>query len=231
MRSSFILIAAAASSIYCYVFAVETKTFEGGTYSIARPARAPADGYRLLVFLHGQGGRARQAVDFWGEDGPTNGYIVVGPESAGQTWASGGKDPELVYGLIEQVQAKYDIPPARTLVVGYSAGGSAAYFFFLKRPELVGAFCVVNGYVPQAVLPLLVSEKKVPILTLTGEFDGNLASVNAGTAALRRAGYTVHAGTVARAHHAYDRRRLNPTIVEWFDGVVQRDLAPAPLEE
>ena len=111
--------------------AFEREKFGNRRYSISKPVRRPRNGYRLLLFLHGQGGNERQANRLLGEYGPENGYIVLGPATTSDTWGSSGPDPKFVHKLIRKIQREYDIPRERTIIVGHSAGGLASYFYAL----------------------------------------------------------------------------------------------------
>jgi len=194
----------------------ETRHYGKVSYSIARPSYCPAEGYKLLVFFHGQGGSEDQAIRFWGEDGPANGYIVIGPKSIGRTWSTKPSEIRAVHELIAHIQETEDIPRERTVAVGYSAGGAALFFYFLKFPDRLAGFCSVQGHSPVQFLPLMVKPRKVDVLALTGDRDSNLSSISHGSRYLRSQGYLVHSGTLRNTRHAYVKSKLNPVIVEWF---------------
>ncbi len=204
------------------LLAQEFRTSEGRSYSLLRPETFPDEGYRLIVFLHGSGGNEHQAINLLKDYGPAKGYVVAGPASEGKHWKSAGSDPEFIYRLIKELQEEFDVPPERTLVLGYSAGGAAVYFYFLPRPDLVDAICAVNGFLPSKWLPSLCKEKKIAILALTGERDWNRKSVDQGIPLLKAKGYSCLSGHIKGARHGYAPSKLNPIILRWFEKRIKK---------
>ena len=186
-------------------------------YSINFPTQRPPEGYRLLVFLHGQGGSEHQAHRLLGEYGSSRGYIVVGPASKGKTWSSGGDDVDFVNELVREMQSQYGIPRDRTLLLGHSAGALACYFYGLPNPQNQIALCAVNGFCPLQFLPMLKRKEKIELLLLTGEKDRNRPSVEQGARYLRSDGYLVHSAIVKDAGHGYDKDKYNKLIIDWFE--------------
>ena len=207
-------------SLFCTscCLSLERRKIGRRRYSICLPPKRPSDGYRILVFLHGQGGSEHQAHNLWSEYGPKRGYIVAGPAAKGKTWSSGGEDVKFVKKLIKELQTQYDVPRARTFLVGHSAGALACYFYALPNPQNQYAFCAVNGFCPTQFLPMLQRKEKVDILLITGEKERNRPSVEQGASLLRKAGYLVHSAVVKGAGHGYNRTRYNSIIIDWFEG-------------
>lgn len=210
--------------------AFERQKLDNRRYSISKPYSRPANGYRLLLFLHGQGGNEHQADRLLGEYGPEHGYIVLGPAATKDTWGSSGADPKFVHKLIRKIQEEYDIPREKTILVGHSAGGMASYFYVLPYPETIGAFCSVNGFMPTVFLPQLVRSTKMNLLLINGENDYNLKTISGGSKYLRNQGYLVHQAIVKDAGHGYLKDKYNSIIINWFEGRIAAAEASAAEE-
>lgn len=133
----------------------------------------PAAPRRMLLLSHGVGGDetnlaalAQQAAD---------GTLVVLPRAPlelgmGQyAWFSvafgpQGPRPDLAAAersrqqlalFIAELQARYDVPPAKTVVAGFSQGGIVSASIGLTRPELLRGFGVLAGRILPEIQPLL----------------------------------------------------------------------------
>jgi phospholipase/carboxylesterase len=63
---------------------------------------------------------------------------------------------EVLRQFIEQAAKKYQTPPTKVFLVGFSQGAMMSYEIGLRHPELVGGFAALSG----KVLPVLRSELK-----------------------------------------------------------------------
>lgn len=70
--------------------------------------------------------------------------IMVAPHSGASGWSS-TRNQEVVKLLIEQLTEKYSIDPNRTLVTGYSMGGSGSWFFAEHREDFFRAAIPIAG--------------------------------------------------------------------------------------
>ncbi len=126
----------------------------GRRYSLAIP-----DGYTgqepapLIVSLHYGG----EVTPFYGQGllealiEPALrdlGAIIVAPDSAAGSWANPTAEQH-VLELLDHIQANYSIDPNKTLLIGYSMGGSGTWYLTPRHPERFRAAIVMAGR-PQA---------------------------------------------------------------------------------
>lgn len=200
------------------------RTRNGRTYALVRPIYRPVDGYRLMIFLHGQGGNETQGVATFKAEAAKKGYVLACPASKKSRWVSVGEDLRWVAQVTKDLQSEYDIPRERTLLVGHSAGGSAVLFYGLAQPQLAGAVVAVDAALPGKVIPTLIRKQKPALLFLVGEHDWNRKSSVQASLALKRRGYHVRAGIIPGAFHNWVRETLNPLILKWFESRISQSL-------
>lgn len=144
----------------------------------------------LVVFLHGAGGSARQAMQQTGLDALAEraGFIAVFPEGlaapqgqehAGiQTWNAWtccgyardqkADDVGFLAALISRLKADYPVDPRRVFLAGFSNGAMLASRFALERPGVAAAIASVAGYLPcDAPAP----KEPLPVLIIHGNRD------------------------------------------------------------
>jgi polyhydroxybutyrate depolymerase len=122
----------------------------------------------VVIFLHGAGGSAAQAMRQTGlaERAAAAGFLVVFPEGTGpnnangegQTWnawmccgyARDNRVDDVGYlsALIARLRADYGADPARIHLVGFSNGAMLASRFVLERPGVAATLTSVAGYLP-----------------------------------------------------------------------------------
>jgi polyhydroxybutyrate depolymerase len=144
----------------------------------------------LVIFLHGAGGSARQAMQQTGLAGLAEraGFIAVfpeglaapqGQENAGiQTWnawmccgyARDQKSDDVGYlaALISRLKTDYPVDPRRIHLAGFSNGAMLASRFALERPGVVAAIASVAGYLP---CELALPKEPLPVLVIHGNRD------------------------------------------------------------
>jgi polyhydroxybutyrate depolymerase len=143
-----------------------------------------------VVFLHGAGGSARQAMQQTGLAALAGraGFIAAFPEGlaapqgqeyAGiQTWnawsccgyARDQKADDVGYlaALISRLKADYPVDPRRVFLAGFSNGAMLASRFALERPGVAAAIASVAGYLPcDAPAP----PEPLPVLIIHGNHD------------------------------------------------------------
>ena len=144
----------------------------------------------LVVFLHGAGGSARQAMQqtSLAALAVRAGFIAAFPEGlaapqgqeyAGiQTWnawsccgyARDQKADDVGYlaALINRLKADYPVDPRRVFLAGFSNGAMLASRFALERPGVAAAIASVGGYLPcDAPAP----QEPLPVLIIHGNHD------------------------------------------------------------
>ncbi|MDP3427570.1 MAG: PHB depolymerase family esterase, partial [Humidesulfovibrio sp.] len=157
----------------------------------SRQQKAPAASrLPLVVFLHGAGGSARQAMQQTRLAALAErvGFIAAFPEGlaapqgqeyAGiQTWnawsccgyARDQKADDVGYlaALISRLKADYPVDPRRVFLAGFSNGAMLASRFALERPGVAAAIASVAGYLPcDAPAP----PEPLPVLIIHGNHD------------------------------------------------------------
>jgi polyhydroxybutyrate depolymerase len=144
-----------------------------------RPARqVPA-----VLLLHGNGGSAEDLDDVSGlsELADRRGFLAVYPEGlavgAGRSfWAAAGRvesgvdDLRFMTGLLDDLQARLCVDPARVAVAGFSAGGGIAAMMACDQAGRVAAVAVVSGALysePEECRP----SRPIPLLDIHGTAD------------------------------------------------------------
>lgn len=144
----------------------------------------------LVIFLHGAGGSASQAMRQTGLGGLAvrAGFIAVfpeglagpaGQESGGlQTWnawmccgyARDARIDDVGYlaALIARLKAEHPVDPRRIHLAGFSNGAMLASRFALERPGIAASIASVAGYLPcDAQTP----QEPLPVLVIHGNHD------------------------------------------------------------
>jgi len=138
----------------------------------------------LLIFLHGAGGSASQAMRQTNLAGraAAAGFLTVFPEglgpAEGQTWNAWmccgyARDQRVddigfLSALIDRLQRDHHADPRRIYLAGFSNGAMLASRFALERPGVAAALAVVGGYLPCDPDPL---RSQLPILVIHGARD------------------------------------------------------------
>lgn len=134
------------------------QTLEAGGERVGLISVPP--GYRpdrpapLLVFLHGAGGEARDALGWLQPLADEAGAILLAPQSKEPTWdvimGRYGPDVRRIDGALAEVFRRFAVDPARTAVGGFSDGASYA----LSLGGINGAlFTHVLAFAPGFVAP------------------------------------------------------------------------------
>ncbi|MBI5519000.1 MAG: dienelactone hydrolase family protein [Desulfovibrio sp.] len=146
----------------------------------------------VLIFLHGAGGSATQAMRQTGlaERAAAAGFLAVFPEGLGPNGAGGGAsgdgqtwnawmccgyardnrvdDVGFLTALIAKLRSDYGADPARIHLSGFSNGAMLASRFALERPGVAASLTSVAGYLPcDAQQPA----GSLPVLVIHGAQD------------------------------------------------------------
>lgn len=127
-----------------------------GSYRIALPQ---ADGpFPVVVFLHGYGGRAESAMGGGtARAAEARGYAFIAPEGLvrqGRNRTSWSFHPDFpaqrdeaafLQEVLADAAARFDIDPSRSLLSGFSIGGSLASYVACARPGDFTAYAPVSG--------------------------------------------------------------------------------------
>lgn len=84
----------------------------------------------LVLLLHGAGGDARHTVPLLQDFADEHGFVLLAPDSRGETWdvIEGGYGPDVAYieRALEQTFGRYPVDASRVAVAGFSDGASYA---------------------------------------------------------------------------------------------------------
>ncbi len=113
----------------------------GAEVLVVVPGREAAGPRPLLVFLHGAGGSAWDAVATLAEQATARGVLVLAPSSAGRTWdliAGGpGRDVAVLDAALTEVFGRCAVD--RVAIGGFSDGASCALSLGVANGDLAGA--------------------------------------------------------------------------------------------
>ena len=187
-----------------------------GTYYLYKPQGT--DSAPAIVFLHGQGGDETQGRNVFEVYAKQRGYVLIAPKgvSPSQSWTFDGG--AAVRKIVEKVCSDGGVDRNRILLVGYSAGGCAAYNFGTACADLYAAVAVVNAYMAPGSADL---SKKLPFFILECEGDPNLPSAKQAKSTLENAGFPVTMEILPGGGHGYPTSVASPKILDWFEKTVQ----------
>lgn len=150
----------------------------------APPKGQAAPKLPVIIFLHGAGGSATQAMRQTGLAGraAAAGFMAVFPEGLGpadgQTWNawtccgfardSRVDDVGFLSVLVGRLRAEFNADPARIHLVGFSNGAMLASRFALERPGVAASLSSIAGSIPcDAPTP----QDPLPVLIIHGDQD------------------------------------------------------------
>jgi predicted esterase len=118
-------------------------------YTVRAVGKRPANGWPLVIAMHGGGGVAKQVNDsqwkvmqvYYKDQPSVTGYKYLALRAPNDTW-NGFYDnyvPPLVANLIRQFLLFGDVDPDKVYLIGYSHGGYGAFFIGPKIPDRFAA--------------------------------------------------------------------------------------------
>lgn len=172
---------------------LQTDSTTGLGYRLMQPQ--PATPRRCLVLLHGVGGNELSVANL--ADGVAADTLVVlvrGPLTLGAqqfAWfqvaftASGPRivpeqaerSRQLLVELLAELQRQHGVPPAQTVLAGFSQGGIMSAGVALTAPESVAGFGLLSGRLLPEIEPLVASQERLAGLqgfVGHGELDSKL---------------------------------------------------------
>ena len=106
-----------------------------GGYSLYVPEYCdPATRYPVVMALHGGAGHGRGFLWTWLKEARSRGFILISPTARGDTWSLMGPDidSENLDEILTDMQTRWSIDEARTLLTGMSDGGTFTYVSGLR---------------------------------------------------------------------------------------------------
>jgi polyhydroxybutyrate depolymerase len=135
----------------------------------------------LVLVLAGVGNTGESMVEATGFDrvADREGFLAAYPEGINQTWnagycclgraTSGPDDVAFLSRVIEDVEARYNVDPARVFAVGVSAGGMMAYRLGC---ELAGRIAGIGSVAGAMILDECQPTRAVSVIEIHGTADG-----------------------------------------------------------
>jgi predicted peptidase len=197
-----------------------TKTVGGG-YLLFLPEDYGATRrvWPTILFLHGAGERGsdldivkRHGPPRIAEERPDFPFIVISPQCPeNEFWSS-----DFLIGLLNEVEANYDVDRDRIYLTGMSMGGFGAWDLASRQPERFAAIAPICGGGNRLVACRL---KDVPIRTFHGARDQvvPLARTEEMVQAVRDCGGNPELIVYPDAgHDAWTRTYDDPALYDWF---------------
>jgi poly(3-hydroxybutyrate) depolymerase len=129
--------------------------------------------------------------------------LIIAPHSVDGLWWK-ATDTEFVLGLVAAAQRRWPELATRSVIMGYSNGGIATWYFARLYPEYFSAA------IPMAFNESIAGPTPLPIYAIQGERDElfPIAPIRAATSALQAKGFDVTLRVRYRAGH------MNPCAYE-----------------
>jgi dienelactone hydrolase len=189
----------------------------------------PANGYALVVCLHGAGFTGDAYLERWqarlGED-----YLLACPTYPGGAWFT-RRAEELVLATIQYVRQRYHVDPDRIFLTGMSNGGIGAWLIGMHHAPLFAGVAPMAGGLDGVLMPFLANLRNTPIYMIHGAKDQVMpASLSRSISReLTALGYVhvyrEHQGEHPMAGGHYFPREELPALMTWLDHQ-RRDPAP-----
>jgi predicted peptidase len=180
----------------------------------------PADGYPLMLFMHGAGERGSDLnlvkkhgpPKLVGKNAELNKFIIASPQCpANQRW-----DLTAMKGLIDHLAETQPVDKNRIILTGLSMGGFATWGMLAKYPDLAAAAVPICGGGKPETAALF---KNVPIHCYHGAKDPTVPQKQSDDMieALKKAGgkpeYTVFPDA---AHDSWTAAYSDPKLFPWM---------------
>jgi phospholipase/carboxylesterase len=197
-----------------------------GGFSVYVPEYYADDrAWPLVMALHGGSGNGRGFLWSWLRDARSLGAILVAPTATGRTWALMGDDADTsnLSRILEIVQRRWTIDPARLLLTGMSDGGTFCYVTGLERSSPFTHLAPVSATFHPMMAAMADAERmrRLPIHLAHGKLDWMFPVEVARHArdALTAAGANVTYREIDDLSHTYPRE-INAEILRWLNGTI-----------
>lgn len=165
-------------------------------YAIVPPGPPPADGWPVVVALHGYGGQGSHMLPF-AQTFLDEGVLFVAP-SFGRydPWPEG--PIETMSRILAEIAKNHPLQARGAVLLGHSQGGTFAYRFSVSYPDQVAG--VVTAGAPEFD-PVNPARSNMPYVFTWGEYDGLQEFMLPPALALRNGGFNVRIYIVPGAEH------------------------------
>ncbi len=133
--------------------------------------------YPLLICMHGWGSNPIDLSKNFQKIPDPTGYILCcpyGPQIMGKTsfgWGEGDSAEKRINETIEYIKNRYKIDKEKIILLGFSQGGTMAYYIGLKDAELFKGVIAIAGFYDTTFNQYLTNakEKKIKFVVMLGE--------------------------------------------------------------
>jgi len=154
--------------------AMTTADFQGRPYVVYVPEDYRGDRpFPLVLYLSGSGGRAAEGALTAAATMPKLGYLIAIPDAQNRLWWE-EEPPRVVAALLDEVLRSYNIDTNRVYLVGFSNGGTGAFYYATLWPHRFAAAALLMGsgiYSFQEEPLPLGNLGRLPLLFLHGDHD------------------------------------------------------------
>jgi phospholipase/carboxylesterase len=183
----------------------------------------PDRAWPLVMALHGGSGNGRGFLWSWLRDARSFGAILVAPTATGATWALMGEDTDTpnLARILDIVQARWNIDPAKLLLTGMSDGGTFCYVAGLESASPFTHLAPVAATFHPLMAEIADAERLrgLPVYLVHGQLDWMFPVQVARQARqlLSAAGADVIYRELDDLSHCYPRE-MNAEILRWLGG-------------
>ena len=196
----------------------------------------PSLSYPMIIMLHGFGANMYDLANLAGVI-DTTGYLYVCPNApipvdleprmVGFAWTEPGtNDPQQLVnaesklnGMFREVMEKHNVAPGRSVLLGFSQGGSMTYRCGLGRPDLFAGLVALSCSIrdQEGMKERLPEERTQPIFIAHGLQD-NIERAQSSRDFLVAEGYAPTYNEYDMAHEI--SREVIDDLVPWVHGVL-----------
>jgi phospholipase/carboxylesterase len=182
----------------------------------------PDHRWPLVMALHGGSGNGRGFLWSWLRDARSQGAILIAPTAMGSTWALMGEDTDTpnLGRILDFVQSRWNIDPARMLLTGMSDGGTFCYVTGLESASPFTHLAPIAATFHPLMAEMAGAERMrgLPIFLVHGRLDWMFpVQVARQTCdALTAAGARVSYRELDDLSHCYPRE-MNGPILNWLN--------------
>jgi phospholipase/carboxylesterase len=188
----------------------------------------PDRAWPLVMALHGGSGNGRAFLWSWLRDARSRGAILVAPTATGptptkSTWALMGEDTDTpnLARILDHVQARWNIDPAKLLLTGMSDGGTFCYVTGLESSSPFTHLAPVAATFHPLMAQIADANRLrgLPIYLVHGRLDWMFPVQGARQTRelLSAAGADVSYREIDDLSHTYPRE-INAAILNWLGG-------------